>query len=466
MADDTNPARRRTRKSASEPHAADADADDLQPPTLPDESSADPPGGDAAEPDAADADAADADAADADAAAADAADADAAAADAADADAADADATAADAADADATDADATDADAADADAPVVDATAAGTSVADEPGGHEASASSEPVEPSETSAAAELEAAPTAASAVAELDDWTAEEVADTAEVPTTLWSSPATEPATWLPWLQARSPDERICPFLRAVADDDGLGFPVESPDAANRCAAMRDAVPQSLRQQELVCLTPTHVNCPRYLRGAAVASEAVAPTVRPKAILTPAISAALVILALSFGASVVFGLANGGLAMPSKAAATPPAASATALAVGSSPATPVATVAPTVVATTAPSSSVAPSATPSPAGPSPAPTATPVASSPPAPVPSGATAATPAPTSGRYKLLTACPDKPDCWVYRIRSGDNLYSIAKYFGVRLSTVKALNPWTRTTRLKSGQKLILPTPTR
>ena len=43
----------------------------------------------------------------------------------------------------------------------------------------------------------------------------------------------------------------------------------PVEVPDAVNRCAALGESVPQSLRQQELVCLTSAHVNCPRYLRG-----------------------------------------------------------------------------------------------------------------------------------------------------------------------------------------------------
>ena len=44
----------------------------------------------------------------------------------------------------------------------------------------------------------------------------------------------------------------------------------PSKRPTPANRCAALREAVPQSLRQQELVCLTTGHVNCPRYLRGA----------------------------------------------------------------------------------------------------------------------------------------------------------------------------------------------------
>ena len=68
--------------------------------------------------------------------------------------------------------------------------------------------------------------------------------------------------------------------------------------------------------------------------------------------------------------------------------------------------------------------------------------------------------------PTSGRYELLKPCPDKPNCWIYTVRSGDNLYSIAKYFGVSLSTVKSLNPWTKTQRLRAGKKLILPPPTR
>jgi LysM repeat protein len=46
------------------------------------------------------------------------------------------------------------------------------------------------------------------------------------------------------------------------------------------------------------------------------------------------------------------------------------------------------------------------------------------------------------------------------------IRGGDNLYSIAHYFGVSLDSVYRLNPWARTTPLRAGQELILPTPTR
>src|SRR6476646_2605006 len=65
------------------------------------------------------------------------------------------------------------------------------------------------------------------------------------------------------------RSPNAWVCPFLRAVGDDGRPGPPIEVPDVANRCASAAESVPQSLRQQELVCLTSGHVNCPRYLRG-----------------------------------------------------------------------------------------------------------------------------------------------------------------------------------------------------
>jgi LysM repeat protein len=73
---------------------------------------------------------------------------------------------------------------------------------------------------------------------------------------------------------------------------------------------------------------------------------------------------------------------------------------------------------------------------------------------------------ALTPAPTSDRYALLQPCPDKPDCYIYTIRHGDNLTGIAKYFGVPLQTVRDLNPWTQTKGIQPGNKLILPPPTR
>ena len=272
-------------------------------------------------------------------------------------------------------------------------------------------------------------------------------------------WSGHETQ--AWLPVIDGRSPNAWVCPFLRSVDDDDRVGAPVEAPEPVNRCAALREPVPQSLRQQELVCLTSGHVNCPRYLRGAIAVTVSPPPTVRFGRALSPAILGSAVILVLTFSASVAFVVSRGGLDLTPAVTPTP---SATVAAVVSSPQiSPEQSLSPTAepAASESPAPTPTPAATPVPTvvpSPSPAPTAT-----------AGATAqATPSPagTSDRYSLLVPCPDAPDCWIYRVRSGDNLASIANYFGVALQSIYDRNPWTRTTSLRAGQELRLPPPTR
>ena len=263
---------------------------------------------------------------------------------------------------------------------------------------------------------------------------------------------------ATIWPLLDGRSPNAWVCPFLRSVDDRDRVDVPRETPDVANRCAALDEAVPQSLRQQELVCLTSSHVNCPRYLRGAVVGADVPPARAAGTPKITPAMLGALALLALAFTASVGFTFVRGGLDLP--AAGVPGSAAPTSSAVA---------VVPTSATSAGPSSEVP--AVPS-VGPTPAEAASPVTTATPAPPPASTAAPTAAPTppavpsSDRYALLTACPATPDCWVYRVRTGDNLFSIANYFGVPLATVRALNPWTRTSGLKAGRELILPPPTR
>ncbi len=182
----------------------------------------------------------------------------------------------------------------------------------------------------------------------------------------------------------------------------------------------------------------------------------DPVAPPSRSNRTVTPAIAAALVVLAASFALSVAFVLSNGGLDLP---AAQRSSSSARAVGQVSTPSTPAAS---GVGAPPSPASTTATSSGSPPVSPSAAATATAAPRTASAPAPP----ATARSSSNRYDLLTACPDAPDCWIYVVRQGDNLFSIARYFGVPLSVVQERNPWTRTTQLVAGQKLQLPPPTR
>jgi hypothetical protein len=225
---------------------------------------------------------------------------------------------------------------------------------------------------------------------------------------------------------------------------------------DPSHVCVALVDPVPQSGRQQELVCLTSAHVNCPRYLRGLLIAN-APAPATRRRQQVSPAVIGATLLLLAAIAASFGFLAVRGGfelaLASPSPIAvgAIRSTSSSPVESDGSGASASVVPVSPSA----SPSSSAASAS--SPAGPTPEPTPTPTAA--PTATP------TPAPTSDRFALLTRCPATPDCWIYTIRSGDNLRSIANYFGVSYDRVLAMNPHLRRP-IHAGDKLRIPTPTR
>jgi LysM repeat protein len=254
------------------------------------------------------------------------------------------------------------------------------------------------------------------------------------------------------------RSPSPSTCPFLRAVGDDDRLGPPVEAVDPRNRCIATGRSDPQDAAQQRMACLTASHVACRRYLSGVAgpttappvdedgvatepderVAAAAFPARGRGARTLTPAVVAATVFLVASASAAIAFVALRGGIDLP----------------IASPRATEVALASPTPAATAEPTSVPTPTAAASPS-PSPAPTATP------APTP------TPTSTSDRYALLEPCPSTPDCYVYEIRAGDNLRSIANYFGVPYETVLEMNPQIGDpATIQPGDEIHLPPPTR
>ncbi|TAK00504.1 MAG: LysM peptidoglycan-binding domain-containing protein [Chloroflexota bacterium] len=272
----------------------------------------------------------------------------------------------------------------------------------------------------------------------------------------------------------ELRSPDPATCPFLRAIDDEGRLGLPVEAVDPRNRCLATGTVDLLDAAQQQRACLISAHVSCARYLSGVAgpadpgvginvavgdtrpavatddadrvdsadgaAAAAGSQPRGRGARTLTPAVIAATVFLVASASAAIAFVAVRGGIELP----------------IASPGPSGIAAVSPTPATTVEPTLSSPPSADP---------TASPTPASTPAPTPTPV--ATPRPTSDRYALLEPCPSTPNCYTYTVRTGDNLQSIASFFGVPYETVLRMNPQiSDPTTIQPGDPITLPPPTR
>ena len=152
------------------------------------------------------------------------------------------------------------------------------------------------------------------------------------------------------LPVVDTRSNNPGTCPFLRSIDAAGDLLRPIEAPDPANRCVAVNGPVPQSLRQQELVCLASGHVTARATCAASSMNRRRLAPTAgaphspRRSPARWRSSSAA-------FALSLAFVVGNGGLVLT--AAASPTGEVLAAEATPPPTATPAPTAAPTPTAT-----------------------------------------------------------------------------------------------------------------
>ncbi len=266
-------------------------------------------------------------------------------------------------------------------------------------------------------------------------------------------------------PWSQPAPADSgpMRCHFLRSVGADGRLSDPQNSAVPTHRCAAFGEPLPLSLRQQELVCLQRVHVSCPRYVRGTVLASESAPPEpAGEQKVGFPMMTVAAAVLVIAAVGILLTGPVLG--VLPFGGGGRPAA-----IITNGSP-SPSASGTPGLVATPSPSPVPTPSpsrtsvATPSPAAPSKTPAPTSATSS----WPPGATAS-------RMDLLVPCTDQSNCYVYTVRGAgqngsavaDTLANVAKFFGVDVAKVRALNTWLNSSdSIAPGDKLKIPPPTR
>lgn len=252
------------------------------------------------------------------------------------------------------------------------------------------------------------------------------------------------------------------VCKFLRSIGPDGKLFDPRQDAVPTHRCAAFGDPLPLSLRQQELVCLQRVHVSCPRYMRGTLLAEESASASVdeRPESGMPYLTIAGLALVALA-GVVLIAGMM--GFLPGLTGGANPTASPSGVAAITASPTlAPTPTANPTPTLTPAPTATHAPSASPSPsATPSPTPVASPT-------WPPGATAS-------RMNLVVLCPGEANCYIYTVRGpgpsgngskvADTLPNIARFFGVDINKIYAMNSWA-SGGIHPGDKLKIPPPTR
>lgn len=230
-------------------------------------------------------------------------------------------------------------------------------------------------------------------------------------------------------------------CPYL-GLASDPSIRCSFLTP--SHRCFRWPTPHPVEEKQQDSYCLSPSYQDCPWFASSADSTSLRRGRSASRRTLLSLAVMAFAILMTLVFMRPWPLSSLSASESQPASPTPGPAVPTSTGASSFGSP----------------PPASPAPGSTPRSGAAGPSPAASPAEGRATiTPVPSGATLPTSTPTRSP---ATPVATPPGTQSYVVKEGDNLYNLARSFGVTVEDLMKANGLTDRSYVRVGQRLVIP----